>query len=125
MITLENNLSLGQRALLIEPEDEARRALQLLLQGWRVEVRSYPTAAAGLADPLAVETHIVLLAQILLESGRCPVLNHLRERGWNGVAVLIAAARSPALAQEADASGFRSILVKPVGRLDLLKALAG
>lgn len=123
MTILENNIRAGKRALLIEPEDATRRALQLLLQGWRFEVRSYCAAAAALSDAFADDADVLLVAHCLPEGDGSAALNTLRGRGWKGQAILIADSGSRALAAEARQAGFTAVLDRPVGRLDLLEAL--
>lgn len=124
LISLPPDLEGGGRVLLIEPEDSVRRGLQLMLQGWRFSVRSFSAAAPALADADAEDAHVLLVAQRLLGSDGGAVLRALRQRGWQGRAILLAESRSSALVADALETGFSAVLEKPVGRLDLLNALA-
>lgn len=122
-ISLEASLGPRGGALLIEPDDAARRSLQLMLQGWGYAVRSFSAAAPALADAYAGDAHLLLVAHCLLSEGSA-ILQQLRQRGWQGRAILLADSRTSALIGEAAQAGFVEVLEKPVGRLELLNALA-
>lgn len=113
-----------QRALVIEPEDMARRSLQLLLEGWKFEVSAFaaPPQTLGSADPNG--PGLMCLSHRLPGGDGCSLLQRLRERGWRGDAILIAEVRCRLLIQDAEKAGFMHVLQKPVGRLDLFSAIS-
>lgn len=119
----EASFSGNRRALIIEPEDSARRSLQLMLQGWRFVVRSFGALAPALADPHARDAQVMLVAHDVLSGGDGAMLLVLREAGWQGRAILVADALTADLAREAQRAGFAAVVDKPIGRLDLLNAL--
>lgn len=119
----EASLERGSRVLLIEPEDATRRSLQLMLQGWRLDVRSFGIARAAFADSYARSAHVLLVGHRLEEGNGSDVLQSMKRSGWSGRAILVADTRSLALVEQARQCGFSTVLSKPVGRLDLLNAL--
>lgn len=120
---LEASLAAGGRALVIEPEDETRRSLMLMLRGWRLDVRSYSAAAPALADGHAYDAAVLLVAQSLPDSDADTVLRSLRQQGWQGRAILVADTRTNGFVAEARNAGFSAVLSKPISRLDVLEAL--
>ncbi|UZK69670.1 response regulator [Sphingomonas sp. S1-29] len=110
------------RAVIVEPEDSVRRSLQLMLQGLRFAVRSF--GGVALANAYARDAHVLLLAEGVFDIGGRALLSVLRESQWQGRAILVAGSPRTALAESADSAGFAAVLAKPVGRLDLLSALA-
>lgn len=120
---LEARFQAGKRALLIEAEDATRRLLQLLLQGWRFEVRAFSHPTPALADGYADTSHVLLVAHRLPEAEGSAILVAMRQRGWEGRSILIAESRTGDLVEHARQVGFSAVLGKPVGRLDLLEAL--
>jgi len=120
---LEASLDGGQRALLVEPDDQTRRTLQMLLQGWKFVVRSFSAAMPALADGYADSAHVLLVAQRFPDADGQTVLLWMRQRGWRGRAIMVADLQTAELVGDARESGFAAVLGKPVGRLDLLEAL--
>ncbi|UUL83146.1 response regulator [Sphingomonas qomolangmaensis] len=110
--------------MIVEPEDSVRRSLQLMLQGLRFAVRSFDGVPPALADAYSRNAHVLLLADGVFHAGGGALLSVLRASGWQGRAILVT--RSPHLgrAAAANSAGFAAVLIKPVGRLDLLNALA-
>lgn len=111
------------RALLIEPDDTTRRALQIMLEGCRLEVRSFAAATPALADFADRNPHVLCVAHILPDGDGPMILCLMRQRGWEGRAILITDMGSQRLIDAADDAGFAAVLDKPVGRLELINAL--
>ncbi len=102
--------------LLIEGEDEARRALQLLLEGRGFDVLAFATARTALAAR-PVEARFLVADRAAGEAG---VLATLRGRGWAGHAVLMTESSA-----EGGETSFAAVIGKPVRAGELLAALDG
>lgn len=113
------------RILLIEHNDEVRRALQLLLNGWGFEVRSFATPTLALTDPSLIEATVLLLDEqfIAAEANAHGVLPAMRTRGWQGRAILMSAAPEDARNGVAGRAGFAAVIRNPPRQLELLAAL--
>jgi CheY-like chemotaxis protein len=116
--------SVRKQALLIAPEDDIRRTLQLLLLGCGLSVRAFGSVRAALADRSSIDAHILALTQHHVEGDGAVVLDLLREHGWRGRAILVMDAAPENLGKNGRDAGFDAVLDKPVGRLALLSALA-
>lgn len=119
-----NDSKVCRRLLLIEGDDGARRALQLLLQGHGFEVQSFSSARRALADPVCDEAGYLLVERITADADGLGVLGVLRGRGWQGRAVLMADA-ADAHREAGRLAGFAAVIDKPVRSSELLSALAG
>lgn len=112
-----------ERVLLVDSQDDSRRALQLLLQGCGMDVRAFASAAAAMAEATVDQIRTLLIARDLSDGDAIHLLRQLALRGWRGRAILIGQSHA-ALDEEARAAGFAHVVKKPVGRLELLGALA-
>jgi CheY-like chemotaxis protein len=110
--------------LLVDSQDESRRALQLQLQGCGMDVRAFSSAAAAMAEATLEQIRTLLIARQLSDGDAIDLLRRLIERGWKGRAILIAGQSHAELDEAARAAGFAGVVKKPVGRLELLGALA-
>lgn len=117
------NRSVRERVLLVDSQDESRRALQLLLQGCGMDVRAFASAAAAMAETTLDQIRTLLIARELSDGDAIHLLQQLAGRGWKGRAILIGQSHAE-LDEAARAAGFASVVKKPVGRLELLGALA-
>jgi CheY-like chemotaxis protein len=117
------NRGLRERVLLVDSQDESRRALQLLLQGCGMEVRAFASAAAAMAETTLDQIRTLLIARELSDGDAIHVLRQLATRGWKGRAILIGQSHAE-LDEAARDAGFAGVVKKPVGRLELLGALA-
>lgn len=108
---------------ILEDDHGVRRSLQLLLQARNFEVRAYAGARALLADPDVLDACCLITDFILAELDGVTVLETLRQRGWNGPALLMTAFGSKQLNAQANAAGFCEILDKPFKDHALLGAL--
>jgi CheY-like chemotaxis protein len=117
------NRGLRERVLLVDSQDESRRALQLLLQGCGMEERAFASAAAAMAETTLDQIRTLLIARELSDGDAIHVLRQLATRGWKGRAILIGQSHAE-LDEAARDAGFAGVVKKPVGRLELLGALA-
>jgi CheY-like chemotaxis protein len=109
--------------LVVDSEDASRRALQLLLQGCGFDVRAFSSAASA-AESAIGQVRIMFVAHRLSDGEGVRLLRRFVERGWRGKAVLIAEASRDELDIDARESGFTAVVKKPLGRLEVLGALA-
>lgn len=116
--------SVRERVLLVDSQDESRRALQLLLQGCGMDVRAFSSAAAAMAETMLEQIRTLLIARQLSDGDAIELLRRLAARGWRGRAILIAGESHAELDDAARDAGFAGVVKKPVGRLELLGALA-
>ncbi len=123
MSTIPTPTAPPAQLLLIEDEAGVRRSIQLLLHGRQFEVHAFPMAGLALADPASADATHAVIDYALADSDGLKVLETLRARGWTGVAVLITAFYSEALAAAARAAGFSAVLPKPFRDNMLLDAL--
>lgn len=110
--------------LLVEDEDGVRRSLQLMLVGRGYRVRAFSAAAPAIADPASREATLLVADYRLPDGDGLYLLTMLRNRGWQGRAVLVTAYQSAQLAEAAKAAGYRSVIEKPLRQQELLAALA-
>ena len=109
--------------LLIEDDDGVRRGLQLFLQGHNFDVHAFASLKSALADPVACDAPFVVIDYVLREGNGIAALGTLRERGWDGVAVLITAFATAGVRQAASAAGFKAVVDKPFRDDELLRTL--
>ena len=109
--------------LVVEDEPAVRRSLQLLLQGHGVRVRSHGSAAAALADPLALAADGLIADYRLPDSDGIALLGKLRQKGFAGPAILVTAFEAAGLDREASAAGFHRVLHKPLADQGVTVAL--
>lgn len=110
--------------LLVEDDDGVRRSTQLLLHGHGYRVRAHSVATASLADPAALTADYLVADYCLPDGDGIALLRALLARGWRGRAILMTSYPSPALAVEAEATGYAALLEKPLRAHELLGALA-
>ncbi len=100
-----------------------RRSLHFMLRAHGFDVSSYAAAEHLLADT-AIDTMGLLIADYRLADGDgIKVLLMLREKGWQGHAILITAAPSPALYKAAIAAGYHALLEKPLRPDELIRSI--
>lgn len=109
--------------LLLEDDAGVRRALHLMLRAHGFDVHSHESAVLLLADPAIPRAEFLIADYRLIDSNGIDVLRALRATGWQGRAILITGAPSPALRDEALAAGYAAVLEKPLQPHDLLHAL--
>lgn len=118
-------LGTRSRLILVEDDVSVRRGLQLLLHGYGFDVQSFGSAAPVLvAGDVLAATHIVVDFALPDYDG-VALVHALRDRGWDGVAVLITAFPTAELTDAATAAGFAAVLSKPFDDQRLLAALRG
>jgi len=113
---------------LVEDDPAVRRSLQLLLSGRGYEVRAYASGLDLLADETAVTARGLIADFRMPDADGLTVLRTLRERGWNGSALLITGFPGKALSEQAIAAGFDRVLPKPLvdgALIDAVERLVG
>lgn len=113
------------RLLLVDDDPGARRALQLLLSGRGLEVRSYGSGRDLLADPLAADAEILVADYMMPDADGLELIRSLRTRGWSGRAVMITGFPEQGLERRAQLAGFDQVLDKPLVDAVLVKAVDG
>lgn len=111
------------RLLLVEDDPGVRRSLQLLLRGRGFEVRAYASGLALLADPTALDATCLVADFRMPEIDGLSILGRLRERGWQGRALLITAFPSEHLVDQALAAGYSQVIEKPLVEAGLVEAV--
>ncbi|WP_238537045.1 response regulator transcription factor [Caulobacter sp. AP07] len=111
------------RLLLVEDDPGVRRSLQLLLRGRGFEVRAYASGLALLADPTALGAVCLVADYRMPEIDGLSILRRLRERGWQGQALLITAFPSARLVDQALAAGYSRVIEKPLVEAALVEAV--
>lgn len=109
--------------LLVEDEDAARRSLQLFLTGQGYRVRAFSAAATAIAEPSPGEASLLVADYRLPDGDAISLLAALRQRGWQGRAILVTGYGSERLKGMAHAAGFEAVIDKPLRHNDLLSAL--
>lgn len=109
--------------LLVEDEDGVRRSLQLFLTGRGYRVRAFSAAAPAIADPGSDEATLLVADYRLPDGDGVTLLAGLRQRGWQGRAVLVTAYPSEQLARTAVSAGFVTVIEKPLRHEELLASL--
>jgi len=107
--------------LLLEDDPEARRSLQLVLQGQGFNVCAYASPAMLLAGSLTMQAACLVTGYRLAGMNGIEVLAALRGRGWEGAAILLLDHGSDKLTRQALSSGFESVLEKPLRHFSLAK----
>lgn len=110
--------------LLVEDEDGVRRSLQLYLTGRGYRVRAFSAVAPAIADPASNEAALLVADYRLPDGDGLTLLAGLRQRGWQGRAILVTAYPSEQLAQIAATAGYATIIEKPLRHEELLGSLA-
>lgn len=105
--------------VIVEDSAEVRRSLQLLLYGRGWDVRTYSSAGAVLDDPRAYEAACLVADYRMSEMDGIELLKQLRERGWQGKALLITGYPSPELDGAAHDAGYAQVMEKPIPELTL------
>jgi FixJ family two-component response regulator len=107
------------RIVVVEDNVAVRRSLLLLLHGRGWDVRAYSTAQALLDDPQSGAATCLVADYRLSEVDGVELLKRLRERGWQGQALLVTGYPSPELEAAALDAGYTQVIEKPVGDLTL------
>lgn len=82
--------STGQSLIAVAAHDDALRAsLDLLLRAAGFEVLAYAGEEALLADPAAQRAAWLLIDQSLPGMGGTALVRTMRDRGWDGIALLM------------------------------------
>jgi FixJ family two-component response regulator len=110
--------------LLVEDEDGVRRSLQLFLTGRGYRVRAFSAATPAIADPGCDEAALLVADYRLPDGDGLTLLAGLRQRGWQGRAILVTAFPSERLARTAASAGFATVIEKPLRHEELLASLA-
>lgn len=111
------------RLVLIEDDAALRRSLQLLLQGKGFDVRAYPSGAHLMAETGVPDAYYLVADYRLPDSDGVHVLRALRERGWQGHAILVTGFPSAQLTVDAAAAGYARVLEKPLRQHELVSAI--
>lgn len=113
------------RILLVGQDDDVRRSLQLQLNGWGFEVRSFASPALALADPSSISADVLLVDGQLAtgDVGANSVLQDMRRQGWRGRAILMSAAAEDLRNGVAGHAGFAAVIRNPPRNVELLGAL--
>lgn len=98
---------------LIDSDMAVRRAVQLRLQAGQFDVRAYASGWAMLAESVSRPDCIVVRDQ-MFEIDGFEVLRRLRERDWQGPAILVTNTPSLALATRAGRAGFDTVVDRPL-----------
>lgn len=124
MNTSTDTRDLRPLVLLVEDEDGVRRSLQLFLTGRGYRVRAFSAVAPAIADPASREATLLVADYRLPDGDGLTLLAGLRQRGWQGRAILVTAYPSEQLARTAATAGFAAIIEKPLRHEELLGSLA-
>lgn len=107
------------RIIIAEDNVEVRRSLQILLHGHGWDVRAYGSAKAVLNDRQAYEAACLVADYRMSEIDGLELLRQLRERGWQGQALLITGYPSSELEDAACDAGYAQVIEKPIRELTL------
>ena len=110
--------------LLVEDEDGVRRSLQLFLTGRGYRVRAFSAVAPAIADPGSDDAALLVADFRMPDGDGLTLLAGLRERGWQGRAILVTAYPSEQLTRSAASAGFAAVIEKPLRHEELLNSLA-
>lgn len=102
------------QVIVVDDDQAVRRSLQLLLRGHGYRVKAYADAGAVANDPEAAQAALLVTDYRLPTEDGFEVLRGMRERGWQGSALLITGFNTAALRADASAAGFESVLDKPI-----------
>lgn len=108
----------------VAEDPAARRSLQMLLVAQGHKVRAYASARALLADGATDRTTCLIMGDAPDPASGAQMLSRLREAGLSCPAILIAAALSPACADQGDAAGYAAVFETPLRRHALIDAVA-
>lgn len=109
--------------ILVEDEDSVRRSLQLFLTGRGFRVRAFPAVAPAIADPGCGDASLLVSDYRLPDGDGISLLTGLRDRGWQGRAVLVTAFPSELLSRTARSAGYAMVIEKPLRHQELLNSL--
>lgn len=98
---------------LIDSDMDVRRAVQLRLRAGLFEVRAFASGWAMLAEN-GPRTDCVVVRDRMTEIDGFELLRRLRDRGWQGPAVLVTSTPSRELAATAARAGFSSVIDRPL-----------
>ena len=112
------------QVLIVEDDTPVRRSLQLLLAAQGYAVRAYASAALALADPNAHRSDCLIADLVMDDIDGLGLLASLREKGWNGAAILISGHLNMERTKQAQDGGFETILEKPFADGLLIEAVA-
>jgi len=116
--------ALRPQVLIVEDDTPVRRSLQLLLAAHGYAVRAYASAAQALADPTPSQSDRLIADPVMDEIDGVALLGSLREKGWDGSAILISGHLDDERTKQAEAAGFETILHKPFADGLLIEAVA-
>ncbi|EJL33005.1 response regulator [Caulobacter sp. AP07] len=86
-------------------------------------MRAYASGLALLADPTALGAVCLVADYRMPEIDGLSILRRLRERGWQGQALLITAFPSARLVDQALAAGYSRVIEKPLVEAALVEAV--
>lgn len=98
---------------LIDSDMEVRRGIQLRLRAALFEVRAYASGRAMLVDD-ELRADCVVTRDEMEELGGFELLRCLRDRGWQGPAILLSSTPRLNLAATAARAGFHSVVDRPL-----------
>ena len=110
--------------LVSDDEPAIRRSLHLLLRSRGYNVNGYTTGTALLSDPNALTADCAILDYKMPDIDGFAILKQLRDRGWQGGAILISGFHDRGLFSRAIEAGFADVLAKPLRGRDVLDAVA-
>lgn len=110
--------------VIIDDDDAVRHALSLMLRTAGYTVSAYAGGTDLLADPLPANGEVLLVDYVMPDIDGLALVARLRARGWQGRAILITGRYDISLPARAAAVGITSILEKPLGKVELLRAIA-
>lgn len=109
---------------LVDGDTAVRHARQLLLRSENYDVRSYPTCAALLADPMSRNSSCIVIDIDTRDGDGPAVLRQMRASGWRGRAILLDGADPEGvIAEEAGRHGDQ-VFGRTIGDRPLLTAIA-
>lgn len=108
---------------LVDGDPSMRHARQLMFRAESFDVRAYSNCETLIADRAALASDCIVADVDMGEISGVQLLHAMREKGWNGAAVLLTDTISPQLSITAIIEGFVAMQPKALADLPLLGAV--
>jgi PAS domain S-box-containing protein len=113
-----------RKVLIVQEQTRSREILLRYLQGWRMQTHAVASTAALFAQLQAQESYEVILLDLHTATGTGDeLLQSLQQQGRSASVILVASLTDSGIRERAGRYGVKSVVYKPLKKLQILDAL--